>query len=58
MYQVWWLIPEQTMSTSSMGTRSAAAIWRWPFCTPWQRPTVRTRPWSIAAQVIMAIGLA
>ena len=51
-------MPEQTMSTSSIGTLSARAIWRWPFWTPWQRPTVLTPPSSSAAQVIIAIGLA
>ncbi len=57
-YQVWWLMPEQTMSTSDIGTPRARAIWRWPFCTPWQSPTVLTPPYSSAAQVIIAIGLA
>ena len=37
---------------------SASAICRQPCCTPWQSPIVSTLPWSIAAQVFIAIGLA
>ena len=60
VYQVWWLMPVQTYSTSSgAAAPSALAICRHPFCTPWHRPMVfATPPWSIAAQVFIAIGLA
>ncbi len=35
-----------------------SAICSAPCWTPWQRPTVSTLPYSIAAQVFIAIGLA
>jgi len=71
MYQVWWLMPAATMSTSRMDTVSSGAIrplpraqcstalaicW-WPACTPWHSPTVGTPPYLLQAQVFIAIGL-
>ena len=37
---------------------STSAICSPPCWTPWQRPIVSTLPYSIAAQVFIAIGLA
>ena len=37
---------------------STSAICSPPCWMPWQRPIVSTLPWSIAAQVFIAIGLA
>ena len=72
MYQVWWLMPAQMMSTS-FGDVDVAfvagflavdqqlddlAICQCPPMTPWQRPTVSTLPYGSAAHVFIALGLA
>ena len=44
MYQVWWLMPAQMMSTSLCGKPSASAIIACPCWTPWHRPMVSTSP--------------
>lgn len=70
-YHVWWLMPAATMSTSLRCSVSSCpirpsrfaqcsmqrVICQWPPWTPWHRPTVRTPPYSLQAQVFIAIGL-
>ncbi len=70
IYHVWWLMPAQTMSTSSLVQRLVLADQSLgpgpqldgtcdllcPFCTPWHRPIVGTPPYLLHAHTFIAMG--
>ena len=58
MYQVWWLIPAQMISTSSLGSPSVSAIIVCRPSTPWHSPTLRTPVYSFTDHMFITIGFA